>query len=196
MIAFALPRIEAQISNSRMSLSRGVVSFELRYEAGVGLVGPDAARLVTPPASAHRVSRMNIREAAEKKRMTLMVEVSAGELIDKITILEIKLANIADAAKRTNVRHEYERLSATATAALPQSAALAELTEALKEVNAALWRIEDEIRDKERALSFDAEFIALARSVYRTNDRRAALKREINLLLSSEIVEEKSYAAY
>jgi hypothetical protein len=127
--------------------------------------------------------------------MTLMVEVSAGELIDKITILEIKLANIEDAAKRANVRHEYERLSATA-ATLPQSPPLKALAEALKEVNAALWRIEDDIRDKERAQSFDAEFIDLARSVYRTNDRRAALKREINALLQSEIVEEKSYAAY
>lgn len=127
--------------------------------------------------------------------MTLMVEVSAGELIDKITILEIKLANIEDAAKRANVRHEYERLSATA-ATLPQSSALKALTDALKEVNEALWQIEDDIRDKERAQSFDAEFIALARSVYRTNDRRAGLKREINALLQSEIVEEKSYAAY
>ncbi|HTJ01688.1 MAG TPA: DUF6165 family protein [Methylovirgula sp.] len=127
--------------------------------------------------------------------MVLMAEVSAGELIDKITILEIKLARIEDAAKRANVRHEYERLSATA-ATLPQGSQLKALTVALKEVNQSLWRIEDDIRDKERAQSFDAEFIALARAVYRTNDRRAALKREINALLQSDIVEEKSYAAY
>jgi hypothetical protein len=127
--------------------------------------------------------------------MALMVDLSAGELIDKITILEIKLAHIEDPAKRANVRHEHELLSATA-ATLPQSPQLTALTEALKEVNQALWRIEDDIRDKERAQSFDAEFIALARSVYRTNDRRAALKREINALLQSEIVEEKSYASY
>ena len=128
--------------------------------------------------------------------MSLLVEISAGELIDKITILEIKLANIEDPAKRANIRHEYEQLSATAAQALPQSAALQELTIALRQVNAELWQVEDDIRDKERAQSFDSAFIALARSVYRTNDRRAALKREINALLQSDIVEEKSYAAY
>ncbi len=128
--------------------------------------------------------------------MPLLVEISAGELIDKITILEIKLRNIRDPAKLANVRHEYERLTATLRKELPQSEALTALTQALQAVNAELWQIEDEIRDRERAQSFDGQFVALARSVYRTNDRRAALKREINALLQSDIVEEKSYAAY
>ncbi len=128
--------------------------------------------------------------------MPLLVEISAGELIDKITILEIKLQNIKDPAKLANVRHEYEQLTAILRQGIPQSAALAALTEALKSANAELWRIEDDIREQERTQSFGAQFVALARSVYRTNDRRAALKREINALLRSDIVEEKSYAAY
>lgn len=128
--------------------------------------------------------------------MSLLVEISVGELIDKITILEIKLQNIGDPAKLGNIRHEYEHLTATLRDAVPESATLSALTQALKSVNADLWRIEDDIRDQERAQNFGAEFIALARSVYRTNDRRAALKREINALLQSDIVEEKSYAAY
>ncbi|MGB8277624.1 MAG: DUF6165 family protein [Methylovirgula sp.] len=128
--------------------------------------------------------------------MPLLVEISVGELIDKITILEIKLENIRDAVKLSNVQHEHNLLTATLRQEIPQSAALAALTEALKSVNAELWRIEDDIRERERTQSFGAEFVALARSVYRTNDRRAALKREINALLQSDIVEEKSYAAY
>jgi predicted nucleic acid-binding Zn-ribbon protein len=128
--------------------------------------------------------------------MALLVEISAGELIDKITILEIKLENIKDPEKLAHVRHEYETLTATRQTALPQSEALAPLTQALKQVNAALWQIEDDIRALESAQNFGPEFIALARAVYRTNDRRAALKREINALLGSDIVEEKSYAAY
>ncbi len=128
--------------------------------------------------------------------MPLLVEISAGELIDKITILEIKLQNLQDSAKLANVRHEYERLTATLRREILPSETLAALTEALKTVNAELWRIEDDIRAQERIQSFGAEFVALARSVYRMNDRRAALKREINALLRSDIVEEKSYAAY
>jgi hypothetical protein len=128
--------------------------------------------------------------------MPLLVEISIGELIDKITILEIKLQNIRDPAKLANIRHEYETLTATLHQAVAESAELSALSAALKTVNAELWRIEDEIRDQERAQTFGADFIALARSVYRTNDRRAALKRKINQLLQSDIVEEKSYAAY
>jgi hypothetical protein len=128
--------------------------------------------------------------------MPLLVEVSAGELIDKITILELKLEHISDPAKLANVRLEHERLMTTFGEELEACGALAALTQALKAVNGELWQIEDDIRAKERAKLFDAEFIALARSVYRMNDRRAALKREINELLRSAIVEEKSYAAY
>jgi Family of unknown function (DUF6165) len=128
--------------------------------------------------------------------MTIMVEIAAGELIDKITILEIKLENISNGTKLANIRREYETLSAVLHEQISQTDALSRLTSALKEVNAELWRIEDDIRDQERAKTFGAEFVALARSVYRTNDRRAALKREINELLKSAIIEEKSYAAY
>ena len=124
------------------------------------------------------------------------VEVSPGELIDKLTILEIKLERIADAAKLKNVRHEHEVLDAVLKQAVPASERLAALHRELKQVNETLWVIEDDIRDHERAKNFDARFVELARAVYQTNDRRAALKRQINDLLHSSIVEEKSYAAY
>jgi uncharacterized protein YqgQ len=126
----------------------------------------------------------------------IMVEIAPGELIDKITILEIKLENIRDEAKLLNIKHEYAILTDVLRREVVQTPDLTRLTAALKEVNAELWRIEDDIRDQERAKSFDAGFVSLARSVYRTNDRRAALKREINELLSSAIIEEKSYADY
>jgi len=122
-----------------------------------------------------------------------MVPVSWGELLDKITILQIKQERIADAAKRANVTAELDALSAIAGAAMAQAAAL--LAE-LKQVNEALWEIEDHIRDKERDGAFDARFIELARAVYVTNDRRAGLKRDINRQLGSALVEEKSYRPY
>jgi hypothetical protein len=128
--------------------------------------------------------------------MPIFVEIAAGELIDKITILEIKLDQINETAKRVNVRREYELLSAVLQEQVTPGEQLAELTAALKAANEELWHIEDDIRERERAKDFGPEFIALARSVYQTNDRRAALKREINALLQSAIIEEKSYAAY
>jgi Family of unknown function (DUF6165) len=128
--------------------------------------------------------------------MTIMVEIAPGELIDKITILEIKLENIRDETKLVNVRREYELLTDVLQKNLVQTDEFSRLRSTLKNVNAELWRIEDDIRDQERAKTFGAEFVALARSVYRTNDRRAALKREINELLRSAIIEEKSYADY
>ncbi|MGP8232703.1 MAG: DUF6165 family protein [Methylovirgula sp.] len=128
--------------------------------------------------------------------MPILVEIAAGELIDKITILEIKLDQIGAADKRANIRREYEQLTAVLQEHVPPSDRLTELTAALKAANLELWHIEDDIRACERIKDFGPEFIALARSVYQTNDRRAALKREINILLQSPIVEEKSYAAY
>ena len=128
--------------------------------------------------------------------MPIFVEIAAGELIDKITILEIKLDQINETAKRVNVRREYELLSAVLQDQVMPGEQLSELTAALKAANEELWHIEDDIRERERAKDFGPEFIALARSVYQTNDRRAALKREINALLQSAIIEEKSYAAY
>jgi hypothetical protein len=128
--------------------------------------------------------------------MTIMVEIAPGELIDKITILEIKLENIRDDTKLINVRREYEILTDVVRKEIVPTDEVSRLRGALKDVNAELWRIEDDIRDQERAKTFGAEFVALARSVYRTNDRRATLKREINELLRSAIIEEKSYADY
>lgn len=127
---------------------------------------------------------------------TISVEVSPGELIDKIAILEIKAERMTDAAKVRNVRVELDTLATARDGAITPSSELVRLTAALKAVNEALWEIEDDIRDRERSGDFGPRFIELARAVYRTNDRRSALKRDINDLLGSRIVEEKSYAAY
>lgn len=127
---------------------------------------------------------------------SISVEVSAGELIDKITILEIKRERIADAAKLANVEAELETLVRARDAAIRPTAELSRLARHLKDINERLWAIEDDIRDKERARTFDAAFIELARAVYRTNDERAQVKRAINQALGSRLVEEKSYAAY
>ncbi len=132
--------------------------------------------------------------------MTIQVPVSWGELIDKIAILEIKSERISDAAKLVNVRGELAALAGVRDANLPADqkvlADLATLTADIKKVNEALWEIEDDIRDCERDKDFGPRFVDLARSVYKTNDRRAALKRDINTLLGSELVEEKSYQSY
>jgi hypothetical protein len=121
--------------------------------------------------------------------------VSWGELADKITILEIKAKRIDDAGKRANVQRELDLLREKMALA-PDRPGLAGLVDGLRAVNLELWVIEDDIRDCERAKDFGAQFIALARAVYQTNDRRAALKKDINLLLGSGIVEEKSYKPY
>jgi hypothetical protein len=128
--------------------------------------------------------------------MNVNAQISVGEWIDKLTILEIKLAEILERDKLDNVRREYETLLAAAPPELLSAPEIARLRERLKAVNAELWRIEDEIRVKERARAFDEEFVALARAVYVTNDRRAALKREINRVSRSGLIEEKSYAGY
>ena len=124
------------------------------------------------------------------------IEVAPGELIDKITILEIKDQRIGDAAKLANVRAELATLVAARDRAIDSSGTLNELTAALKQVNEALWDIEDEIRVCERQGDFGPRFIELARAVYHQNDHRAALKRQINDLLGSRLIEEKSYASY
>jgi hypothetical protein len=129
----------------------------------------------------------------------LLVETAPGELIDKITILEIKTERMADAAKVHNVRIELAALTRARERALPPPAAVPELpglTAQLKRVNQALWDIEDHIRHCERNKDFGPAFIKLARSVYRRNDRRAKLKRKINTLLGSTLIEEKSYTKY
>ena len=124
------------------------------------------------------------------------IPVSVGELIDKITILEIKAERIGDAAKRVNVQRELAQLqSVWAISKLDRSLIDSQWAE-LYAVNAKLWGIEDGKRLKEAAACFDGEFIALARSVYIENDRRAAIKRKINEILGSDIIEEKSYGSY
>jgi hypothetical protein len=126
--------------------------------------------------------------------MTLIhIPVSAGELVDKITILRVKAARI-DPAKKTNVLRELALLEAVAADALPKG--LDALFAELEAVNATLWDIEEGKRECERRQAFDDAFIALARSVYVENDRRAAIKRRINEATGSKIVEEKSYRPY
>ena len=127
---------------------------------------------------------------------SIRVDVAPGELIDKITILAIKLERLSNADQLANVRHEYELLTAERDRTVGASDTLAKLTADLKAVNERLWVIEDAIRDCERAKDFGAKFVELARAVYHQNDQRAQLKREINLLLGSAIIEEKSYAKY
>ena len=127
----------------------------------------------------------------------ILVPVSPGELLDKITILRIKVARIQDAAKLANVKRELALLQQTwkdSGAAAVHDVALDE--RALENVNGRLWDIEDRIRDKEAHQTFDREFIELARAVYICNDERAAIKKRINLQLGSRLIEEKSYKQY
>ncbi len=122
--------------------------------------------------------------------------VSFGEILDKITILEIKQQHISDAEKLKNVRHELNLLTDTWNKKVTKTSEISQLKEQLKQVNQSLWDIEDNIRIKESKKEFDDEFIQIARSVYYENDKRAAVKKEVNLLLGSELVEEKSYQNY
>lgn len=126
----------------------------------------------------------------------LLVPISPGELVDKITILEIKSERMTDATKLRNVRTELDLLNSTWGASPLAANDIVEEWRALKAVNEQLWDIEDRIRDKEREAKFDAEFIELARAVYVTNDERAAIKKRINTRLGSVLVEEKSYTDY
>ena len=126
----------------------------------------------------------------------IMVPVSPGELLDKITILAIKLERIADPAKRANVEREYHLLEEVRRRDVADAPGLQVQFEQLRAVNEKLWVVEDDLRDLEAAQRFDGQFIALARSVYVLNDERAAIKKAMNVLLGSAIVEEKSYANY
>jgi hypothetical protein len=139
---------------------------------------------------------MNAAPPRPAATATIRVDVAAGELIDKISILEIKADRIGCETKRANVMHELAVLRAARDGAVPADTRLARLAAELKAVNTTLWEVEDDIRACERDRDFGPRFVELARLVYRTNDRRAALKREVNEHLGSTIVEEKSYAAY
>lgn len=128
--------------------------------------------------------------------MALLVPVSWGELLDKISILQIKSERMSDTMKVANVRHELELLLGVRNRDVTESPELAHLEQELRKVNESLWDIEDEIRLCEKDGIFDDRFIQLARSVYFTNDQRAQLKYRVNMLLGSEVVEEKSYEQY
>jgi hypothetical protein len=127
---------------------------------------------------------------------SVLAPVSYGELIDKITILEIKKSKTNNPEKLHNIEKELKALQERRDKNIPPSESLNELTKQLSVVNGLLWDIEDRVREKEREQIFDEEFIELARSVYKYNDQRAAIKREMNNLLGSEIIEEKIYEEY
>ena len=124
----------------------------------------------------------------------MKIEISIGELVDKITILQIKIERIKDAKKISNVKKEYEILKTylSETSISEHSTLYIDL----KKINEALWEIEDKIRTKEQKKEFDEEFIQLARSVYFKNDVRSAIKKEINLITGSKLIEEKEYVDY
>ena len=124
---------------------------------------------------------------------TIMTEIGSGELVDKITILEIKADRISDLEKLKNVKHELAVLNAAFDANLGGIEGLSDLAKQLKTINETLWEIEDDIRTCEAQRDFGQKFVDLARAVYITNDKRAAVKKEINLLTGANIIEEKSY---
>jgi hypothetical protein len=126
----------------------------------------------------------------------MQIPVSIGEVIDKITILEIKKTRIKDSDKLININTELTALKSAVARENLDIPELANLTSALLEINIALWEIEDRIRELERQKNFDASFVEVARSVYRSNDERSRIKRQINDLTGSAVVEEKSYQAY
>ncbi|MBD9368694.1 DUF6165 family protein [Xanthomonas sp. XNM01] len=126
----------------------------------------------------------------------IQVPVSFGELLDKISILQIKSERMSDEAKLVNVRSELSALETTWMAHPAAVGNIVQLRAQLREVNERLWDIEDEIRVKEKAQEFDEDFVRLARSVYFENDERARIKKQINLALGSSYVEEKSYQDY
>ena len=126
----------------------------------------------------------------------ILIPISPGELLDKITILQIKAERIADPAKVANVKTELDMLEKVWREAVAEDAEIRALSVELKAINEALWEIEDDIRDEERNRRFGERFIELARAVYVTNDERANAKKKVNLHLKSNIVEEKSYQDY
>ena len=128
--------------------------------------------------------------------MSIKIDVSVGEIMDKLTILEIKSEKIQDEAKLANVRKERDSLLPEINQPAYQTDRVRQLFAELKDINLKLWEIEDEIRLKEADKSFDEGFIELARSVYFTNDQRAEVKKQINLVTGSALVEEKSYEDY
>jgi hypothetical protein len=128
--------------------------------------------------------------------LEITVEISPGELLDKLTILQLKLERISDPAKLANVQIEYATLLKLKNAVLGEGEKLDRFFEDLLATNGEIWDLEDSIRDCERTRDFGSRFIDIARLVYRTNDRRAIIKKNINIYMNSRIVEEKSYSDY
>ena len=127
----------------------------------------------------------------------MKVEVSNGELLDKLTILELKLTNITNVQKLSNIQKEHDELSPLADQLFDSyGEELKNLYKKLTEINSELWKIEDDIRECERNKDFGSDFVSLARAVYFTNDKRSDVKKAINLLTDSGFVEEKSYEDY
>jgi len=137
----------------------------------------------------------SLRDNNQRQR-PVVIEVPPGELIDKITILEIKAERFTDEAKLRNVRMELELLGVARNRTMYARPGLIELTGQLRKINETLWKVEDDIRECEHKQDFGANFVALARSVYFTNDERAKVKWAINELYQSRIKEEKGYATY
>lgn len=150
-----------------------------------------------PRASAATTLSLSRSGAAIRENMpdNPCVPTSWGDLIDKITILEIKVARLPTQSARANATKELELLADIAAPVLAK-AEVADMVTRLRALNQALWDIEDRIREHERAANFDEQFISLARAVYRRNDERGAVKRELNLALGSNLIEEKSYKTY
>jgi len=132
----------------------------------------------------------------DPSKQNILIPISPGELLDKITILEIKSERIDSAEKKSHVNNELALLNTVWYDSVAEDAELKLLREELKSINESLWVIEDDIREEERNKSFGDRFIELARNVYVTNDKRADVKKRVNLHLNSEIVEEKSYKDY
>jgi hypothetical protein len=144
-----------------------------------------------------RRAQTNTAESGQESGMeNIKVPVSPGEVLDKITILEIKSERMSDPEKVANVRVELQLLQDTWAANIDDDDVIRDLHAQLKAINETLWEIEDDIRDKERVKEFDERFIELARAVYFTNDKRSEVKKRLNLHLGSQIIEEKSYQDY
>ena len=136
------------------------------------------------------------RPCYDSRMQDILVPISPGELLDKITILRIKSARMSDPVKLANVRRELAALETTWKDAVPDASPLIGDEKALESVNGQLWDVEDKIRDLEAEKRFDKEFVELARAVYHINDERAAIKKRVNVALKSTLVEEKSYRPY
>ena len=157
---------------------------------------PQLTQLIPQRNSVAAVTVAARRPHPQPKAGCIQIDVAPGELLDKISILEIKCERITDLAKLANVRAELVTLAATRSRAIPGSAELAELFAKLRAVNENLWNVENEIRRCERDKDFGPCFVELARRVYRHNDCRAAIKRQINEMLGSTLIEEKDYVPY